>query len=152
MHSNCVPCTYQRRTAVPNAPANDADPKVRQVEQALGNSKMRQDIYELLISHGNLEAKARFCSSVLELEKIKDKRERLSKARKIVALFVHPGALFSLDELPDEHRKSLLDLKNLNSFVQLKELYMQELITNESLRTRLPDIWDKVYVCTVLLY
>ena len=57
-------------------------------------------INKLLPIKADYSVRIRFCSAVEEFESTKDKIEKKQKARKIVTMFVQPGSLFQLSNLP----------------------------------------------------
>jgi len=123
-----------------------ADPVADQIVQALVNNKVRQDIYTLLLDTESLSNKARFCSAMFDYENTRDRREKLSKARKIVANFIHPGSQFAV-EVPAVVKEDLL-ANNFEVLQPLKMGFLAELTVNEKLRKKIPGIWEKLYVCS----
>ena len=83
---------------------------VRRMEIALGNTTIRLDIIKYLsIEDQNLAIKARFCASVIDYENTPDKKEKLSKGRKIVANFIQAGSLFQLPLVPLDFKRDLVE-------------------------------------------
>lgn len=118
-----------------------------ELEQALVNSVMRQEIFNLLQDTPEVARRARFCSSVLDYERTFDKHERLSKARKIVTIFIQPGGLFQINVDPNERDELMRG--SFSHLSQLKTKYLEELRMIEPLQAQMPSIWEKVYVCSL---
>jgi len=95
--------------AVPEAAA---DPQVAEALQLLGRllgdrvarNKLITAVSKWNVSPSSDPTRAiRFCAAVEEFSKVKDKVEKKSKGRKIVAMFIQSGAMFQLNHpIPEQ--------------------------------------------------
>ncbi|KAH9256041.1 hypothetical protein BASA81_005817 [Batrachochytrium salamandrivorans] len=99
-----------------------------------------------------LSVKARLCCSVLDYEKISDKRfavEKKAKGRKIVSTFVQSGSLFCVKDLPKElvcglTASSPLGEEKLELLQDVKLYLYGELLKDQTVRNEIRDILNQV--------
>lgn len=98
-------------------------------------------------SQPELSVKARLCCSVLDYDKLSDKRsavEKRAKGRKIVGTFVQPGSLFCVKDLPKELVDGLTaEEQALELLADVKRYLYGELLQHQIVRNEIRDILNQ---------
>ncbi len=107
---------------------------MKTLEDMICNKEKRRKLINDSISLDNQECiKIRFCSAVIEYEKCSNNKEKISKGRKIISLFIHPGSLFEIQNMSKIRVQQLLG-QNLSFLTFAKYDVLSELCKNNDLR------------------